>query len=186
MVAFVSGLAGLTPATRDMGTVFTIIGPFAVGFIELAAMSLAPLFCKPEDIGFASGMLASIRSACGSIAVAVYTTILTNRLTSTLTSDVGPAAVSAGLPESQVPALVAAIKGSTWAKFPGLTDSIRDAVQGQIPFAYAAAFKTVYLASLGFGFLAIVGSIMTKDPRKHLNDTGKLIAKTRQSSSTGG
>lgn len=63
MVAFVSSCASLTPSTKDMGVAFTILGPFFVGFIELAALSLAPLFCKAEDIGLSSGMLASIRAA---------------------------------------------------------------------------------------------------------------------------
>jgi hypothetical protein len=63
MVAFVSSCAALTPSTKGMGIAFTIMGPFFVGFIELAALALAPLFCKPEEIGVSSGMLASIRAA---------------------------------------------------------------------------------------------------------------------------
>jgi hypothetical protein len=52
-----------------MGIAFTIIGPFFVGFIELVSLAVVPLFYKPADIGLASGLLASIRSAGGSIAV---------------------------------------------------------------------------------------------------------------------
>ena len=63
MVAFVSACASLTPSTKNMGIAFTILGPFFVGFIELAALSLAPLFCRAEEIGVSSGMLASIRAA---------------------------------------------------------------------------------------------------------------------------
>lgn len=63
MVAFVSACASLTPDTKDMGIAFTILGPFFVGFIELAALALAPLFCMPDELGVSSGMLASIRAA---------------------------------------------------------------------------------------------------------------------------
>ncbi|KAF2104228.1 TRI12-domain-containing protein [Rhizodiscina lignyota] len=80
MVGFVAALAAFTPSTLKMGIAFTMIGPFFVGFIELASLALAPLFCKAADIGLASGLLASIRSAGGLIAVAVYVTILNNRL----------------------------------------------------------------------------------------------------------
>jgi hypothetical protein len=59
----VSACASLTPSTKAMGIAFTILGPFFVGFIELAAISLAPLFCKAEELGVSSGMLASIRAA---------------------------------------------------------------------------------------------------------------------------
>lgn len=66
--AFVAGLAGLTPQNLNLGIALTILGPFMVGVIELSALSLAPLFCKPEDLGLASGLLGTIRSGGASIA----------------------------------------------------------------------------------------------------------------------
>ncbi|CAK7208645.1 hypothetical protein SBRCBS47491_000162 [Sporothrix bragantina] len=170
MVAFVVSLAALTPDSKNAGVALTILGPFFVGFIELSSMSLAPLFCKPEDIGMASGMLASIRSAGGSIAVAVYQTILTNRLTTTLPAVVGSAAVAAGYPSADVHALALAVKAGTWQKLPNLTPEITSAILGAIPTAYGQAFKTVYLASLGFGGIALIGAFCTKDATKLLTD----------------
>ncbi|CAK7198194.1 hypothetical protein SEUCBS139899_000852 [Sporothrix eucalyptigena] len=186
MVGFVVSLASLTPETKSAGIALTILGPFWVGFIELSSMSLAPLFCKPEDIGLASGMLASIRAAGGSIAVAVYETILTNRLSTTLPAVVGAAAVAAGYPESDVATLAAAVKAGTWQKLPGLTQEITAAITGTIPTAYGQAFKTVYLASLGFGGIAIIGAICTKDATKLLTNKverrmhGKFVDGKRQ------
>jgi hypothetical protein len=170
MVGFVAALASLTPETKSTGIALTILGPFFVGFIELASLALAPLFCKPADIGLASGLLASIRSAGGSIAVAVYSTILQNRLQTTLPANIGPVAIAAGLPIGQVPALVAAAKAGKLVAFPGITEQITSAVTGVLPEAYAEAFKTVYLASLGFGAIAIVGCLFAKDAQKHLTD----------------
>ncbi|KAF1974292.1 fungal trichothecene efflux pump [Bimuria novae-zelandiae CBS 107.79] len=170
MVAFVSSCASLTPNTKDRGIAFTIIGPFFVGFIELAALALAPLFCKPEELGVSSGMLASIRAAGGSIAVAVYSTILTNRLSTTLPTMVGGAATNAGLPASDVPGVLAAVSAGTVAEAPGVNASVLAAIAQAVPIAYSQAFKTVYLASLGFGGIAIIGSLLTKDPEKHLTD----------------
>lgn len=170
MVAFVGACASLTPDTLHAGIAFTMIGPFFVGVIEVCALALAPLFCKPVDIGLASGLLASIRSAGGSIAVAVYSSILSNRLASTVPANVGPAAIAAGLPAEKVPALVTAVLGSKLATFPGLSDAGKAAVASVLPIAYSQAFKTVYLASLGFGGIAIVGCLFSKDAQKHLTD----------------
>ncbi|TGJ82061.1 hypothetical protein E0Z10_g6707 [Xylaria hypoxylon] len=170
MVGFVGSLAALTPASKNTGIALTLIGPFFVGIIELTALSVAPLFCKPEDIGLASGLLASIRSAGGSIAVTVYSTILSNRLKYTVPTNIGPAAVAAGLPEDQVPALATAVISGTLAKFPGLTTDITQAVSAVIPTAYSQAFQTVYLASFGFGAIAIVGCLFAKDARDLLTD----------------
>ena len=106
----------------------------------------------------------------GSIAVAVYSTILTNRLATTMPTVVGGAATAAGLPAADVPAVLAAISTSTLADVPGITDTIIAAVGAAVPTAYSQAFKTVYLASLGFGGVAIIGSLLTVDPEKHLTD----------------
>jgi hypothetical protein len=170
MVGFVAALASLTPETKSTGIALTILGPFFVGFIELASLALAPLFCKPADIGLASGLLASIRSAGGSIAVAVYSTIYQNRLKTTLPANIGPVAIAAGLRPAQVPALVAAAKAGKMAAFPGITAPIIAAVTKVLPEAYSQAFKTVYLASLGFGAIAIIGCLFSKDSQEHLTD----------------
>ncbi|KAI1177272.1 fungal trichothecene efflux pump [Nemania sp. FL0916] len=170
MVGFVGSLAALTPSSLNTGIALTLVGPFFVGVIELVALAIAPLFCKPEDIGLASGLLASIRSAGGSIAVTVYSTILSNRLTYTIPHNVGPVAVSAGLPEDQVPALVTAVLGGSLQKFPGLTKPIAQAVTSALPTAYSQAFQTVYLASFGFGAIAIIGCLFAKDARDLLTN----------------
>ncbi|GAW11571.1 hypothetical protein ANO14919_009180 [Xylariales sp. No.14919] len=170
MVGLVGSLAALTPKSLSTGIALTLVGPFFVGVIELTSLAIAPLFCKPEDIGLASGLLASIRSAGGSIAVTVYSTILSNRLKYTVPDNVGPAAVAAGLPENQVSALAAAVIGGTLQKFPGLTNDIAQAVTAVVPTAYSQAFQTVYLASFGFGAIAIVGCLFAKDARDLLTD----------------
>jgi hypothetical protein len=117
-----------------------------VGFIENCSLALAPLFLKPADIGAALGLLASIRSAGGSIAIAVYLAILNNRLSTALPNIVGGAAVDAGLSPSKVPDLLSAIAAGTLDQFSGLTKQIAAAVATALPNAYAA-FETVYLAS---------------------------------------
>ncbi|KAH8650071.1 fungal trichothecene efflux pump [Xylariales sp. PMI_506] len=170
MVGFVGALASLTPERLNMGIAFTILGPFFVGFIELASLALAPLFCKPSDIGLASGLLASIRSAGGSIAVAVYSTILSNRLATTVPDNIGPVAIAAGLPANEVSSLATAAISGKLASFPGITTAIESAVQAVLPTAYSQAFQTVYLASFGFGGIALVGCLFCQDAKKHLTN----------------
>ena len=102
--------------------------------------------------------------------MAVYSTILTNRLSTTIPSVVGGAALDAGLPEAQLPEVLAAVSAGTIAQVPGITQSVLSSIAQALPTAYGQAFKTVYLASLGFGGIAIIGSLLTVDPKKHLTD----------------
>lgn len=47
---------------------FTAIGGFGVGYLELITLIMCPLYCKPEDIGLASGFLGSAKQVAGTIA----------------------------------------------------------------------------------------------------------------------
>lgn len=166
MVGFVAALASLTPTDKNTGISLTILGPFFVGFIELTSLALAPLFCAAQDIGLASGLLASIRSAGGSVATTVYTTMMSNRLSSTILELVVPAAQDAGLGASQVPGLLSAIAAGDLSEY---STNIQEAVSASLPCAYAKAFKMVYLASIGFGGVAIIGCLISQDARVYLN-----------------
>lgn len=101
--------------------------------------------------------------------MAVYTTILNNRLTTTIPNVVGGAALEAGLQASEVPGVLEAVTAGTISDV-GLSSSVLSAITGAIPVAYSQAFKTVYLASLGFGGIAIIGSLLVVDPKKHLTN----------------
>lgn len=68
MVGFVTSLATLNPGNLGLGVALTILGPYFVGVIETASLALAPLFCRPEDLGLASGLLGSIRAGGASVA----------------------------------------------------------------------------------------------------------------------
>jgi len=73
-------------------------------------------------------MLALIKAVGGLIAIAVYLTILTNRLATTLPVMVGKAAVVAGLPVAEVPVLLAAALKGTLIEVPRITIAIITAI----------------------------------------------------------
>jgi Fungal trichothecene efflux pump (TRI12) len=188
MVGFLTGMAALTPSTKGLGIGLSLVGSFCVGFIELTSLAVAPLFCAPEDIGLAVGLISAIRSLGGSISgallnvhhlqeffgltsvVTVYVAIRDNRLLATLPNAIYPAALEAGYPSSRLPQLLAAVNAGKLSKLPDATSAVIAAVQKAAPIGYSQAYKTVYLASLAFGAIALMGSVFSKDPEKHLND----------------
>lgn len=70
------GLAVWLPCTHNLRLTlcadsyiqFTAIGGFFVGYLELITLIMCPLYCKPEDIGLASGFLGSAKQVAGTIA----------------------------------------------------------------------------------------------------------------------
>lgn len=105
--------------------------------------------------------------------MSIYVAILDRRLAVTIPHDVAEAAVSAGLPSGSVPDVLTAITNGTAAAMsavPGINGAIEAAVTNGLKTAYAASFSTVYLASIGFGGIAIIASLFTKDIDKHLTN----------------
>lgn len=83
-VAFVGITSAMVGATNCIGTLIVQLG------------------AKDEDIGLATGLLNSIRGVGGGMGVAIYSSLLNNRIASTWATEVGDAVVQAGLPASSV------------------------------------------------------------------------------------
>ncbi|PMD55689.1 siderophore iron transporter [Hyaloscypha bicolor E] len=159
---FLGGMAAVNASNRGLAIALTILAGLCVGALELITIIIAGLVCNPGDIGLASGLLGSFRQVSGSIAASIYVSILTNRLTTTLPANVAPAALNAGLPSADLPALFAALATGTATAMeavPGITPTVIAAVGDAVKVAYSQAFKTVYLTSIAFGGLSIIAAL---------------------------
>ena len=77
---FTAALSAATTNTRAMAATFVAFSGFSVGAIESVIYTLCPLTLAPEDIGLAIGVMLSVRLILPCISVAIYLTVLTNRL----------------------------------------------------------------------------------------------------------
>jgi hypothetical protein len=112
-----------------------------------------------EEIDTAGGLSGSIRSFGSILAVAIYATTLTNRLSTTIPSNVVPAAEETGLPASSIPAPISDLGGTTSLNStaaPGINPRILDAASLAYRVANAQAYRTVFLASFAFGSLGMI------------------------------
>ncbi|KAK8073250.1 hypothetical protein PG994_004149 [Apiospora phragmitis] len=169
--AFIASLAGVVGPEGHTGViVLGILGTFAVGFNENIAFPGVTLLFDACDIGLAVGALASIRSMGGAVAQALYVSVLNTRLAERLAADVGPAAVRAGLPESSLAALFAAIKVSVddLSEVPGATREVIDVVRAGVRDSYVESFKVVFYATIPFGVLLVVFACLVPDMEKYL------------------
>ncbi|KAK8102197.1 hypothetical protein PG984_015343 [Apiospora sp. TS-2023a] len=188
--AFIASLAGVIgPGESSSHTGVIVLGIFAtvaVGFNENIAFPGVTLLFDACDIGLAVGALASIRSMGGAVAQALYSSVLNTRLAENLASDVGPAAVRAGLPESSLPALLAAIKLGDYSEVPGATGRVLDVVVAGVRDSYVASFKVVFYATIPFGFLLVLFACLVPDMEKYLtgNVARRLQSKDTEKGST--
>jgi hypothetical protein len=86
---------------------------------------------------------------------------------------VAPAALSAGLPSANLPALFAAIAAGTPTALeavPGIDPAIIEAVGAAVKVAYSQAFKTVYLTSIAFGGISIIAALFITSIDEFMTD----------------
>lgn len=170
MTAFVGGMAAATQHTRSLAVAMIIMGSIPVGYIELMALTTAPLCLDADDIGLASGVLGSTRSALATVATSVYVAILSNKQATNIPKYVGPAAISAGLPQSSVPALLSALQSNNFTSVVDVTPQIISAAGAALQEADSKSFQVVFLSSLAFGGCAIIAALNTPNLEDKFNN----------------
>ena len=99
------------------------------------------------------------RFAGGAVAISVYTAFLTNVQGTEAFRTVPAAATTAGLPQSSVAALLAAIPlgSAAIAKVPGVSMDIIIVAGAAFQQSYVVGLRTTALSSLPFGIIGIIG-----------------------------
>ncbi|KAH3918753.1 hypothetical protein HBH56_024320 [Parastagonospora nodorum] len=152
--------------TMSRAATLLSFGVFFVGWTEGAAITIVTLAAKDQfALGTASGVAGSIRFLISSIAATVYTVILSNRLTTTIASQVPPALLAAGLPSTSIPSFISAfaLGPTAFAAIPGVTPEIIAAGSSAYKQANADAYRTVFLSNIAFSGVAIVCSLLLPD-----------------------
>jgi len=170
LLSFSAAMVSIRPGEQAKGIGLMFMACFSVGIIETCSLALAPLACKTEDLGAALGALGSIRSGGASVATAIYSTILSNKLGKFVPEYVAPAALQAGLPSDSLPSLFTNLAAGTLADVPGITPSITAAVAVANSRAGADSFKYVWYAVIAFAVLALGAACLTIDYGEYLTD----------------
>jgi hypothetical protein len=136
-----------------------------IGYNEIIALSNAMISIpNHQEIGTAGGLATAGRASIAAVCQTVYNTILSNRLLVTIPQTIVPAVTAAGLHQESVQALLEALKLNTpaaWAAVPGLNSEITAVAIEANQYAYAAAYKTVFLSSLAFTGLSVIMSLLS-------------------------
>lgn len=101
-------------------------------------------------------MAFSARAIGGAFGSAVLDAIINGHLKSNYASAVGSSAVQAGLPQSEVPALLAALAAGTLSGVQGATPAIWSAAAEESKWQYAKAYQLAWASVIPFVVLALV------------------------------
>jgi hypothetical protein len=146
---------------------------FFVGYNEAVVLPICSMRIRDQqEIGTAIGVAGSARSAISTVFATIYTVVLTNRITDTLTHQVPAALVEAGLPVTSVAGYMTAIAGggtpAALAAVQGLTPAIEAAGALGYRVAYMDAYRTVFYVSIAVGVITIAISFFIPNVEEHM------------------
>lgn len=149
------------PLNRHLTIGLMVPGILAIGMAEGVGIALNtfPLRTQ-EEIGTAGGLSGTIRAFSVAVGTVVYTTILNNRLSSTISTNVVPVMVDAHLPSSNFTTIIKSLNNGLPLTGPksavGLNAQLAGAIQAAYRVACADAYRTVFLSTLSFTGLSLI------------------------------
>lgn len=173
MVAFIGAIAAANPSTKAMSIVLCALGCISVGVIEVLGIIAAPFTVAPGDLGLASGFLGSCRSSLGSVAIAIFSSILTTERNSEVPPRIGALASEDNLSAATVKeVLTYGLTGqvTALAKLTEIPVSRLSAYVDAIQQANITAFRMVFFSSLAFGGISIVCAFFVRSFNSHFTN----------------
>ncbi|KAG7133981.1 Trichothecene efflux pump TRI12 like protein [Verticillium longisporum] len=172
MVVFGALLALGTPDRKGLMIAMIFLSEVGFGWAQYLSIAFIQFGTDQVELGISGGLAGVARFAGGSVAISVYTTILTNVQSTEAARIVPAAATAAGLPESSVAALMAALPlgSAALAQVPGISPDIMAAAGAAFQQSYVVGLRTTALSSLSFGVIGIIACVCCQDIGPRMND----------------
>ena len=164
-VVFGGLLALCTPYNKGTMIAITFLEQFFFGWAQYEAVAFVQLGVEQLDLGASGGLAGVARFGGGSLAVSVYTSVLTNTQTKKAAEIVVRAGTDNGLTQAAAKQLLAALSLGAKAieAVPGINPAAITAASSAFLESYAHGLRMTALASLGFGGLGIVMCLLCED-----------------------
>lgn len=102
MAVFLGLNATVNQHTPARAVVFVGLASAMIGATNILSILIVQLGSRDDDIGVATGLVNSTRMVGGAVGVAIYSSLLANRVSKTWARDIGKAVLGAGLPASSL------------------------------------------------------------------------------------
>jgi hypothetical protein len=147
------------------------------GWAQYESVAFTQLGVPQQDLGFSGGLAGMARYAGGSLATAIYTTILQNTQSSRAASTLPSAAIAAGMSPENAQKLLAAfpLGASAIAQVPGTTAEALQAATLAFKWSYAHGLKVVALSSLAFGGVGLICCFFCEDLGPKMTDKTEVF-----------
>lgn len=171
-VLFGGLLALVTPTNKSLMIALVFLEQFTFGWAQYEAIIFVQLGVDQLDLGASGGLAGVARFGGGSLAVAVYTSVLTNTQASKANDIVVAAGMNNGLTRAAASQLLGALSlgADAIAAVPGVNPAAIAAAGAAFLDSYAYGLKMTAYTSLGFGGLGILMCFLVEDVGPKMNN----------------
>ncbi|MCJ1302217.1 hypothetical protein MMC08_005020 [Hypocenomyce scalaris] len=187
MTAASAASAIVTPYTNVASTLLVCLSSYGVSATSAVAMTIVQLNTRHEYLGVAAALTSLARNTGGAIGTTIYSSILANKVAANLSPDAAVPMAKAGIPLADIPGVLTALTtGQGLSSLASLTQTQLGVAQLGVKWAYAHAFRTVWLSSLAFGIIGIItvsfvsdcAPLMTRNVEIKLEEGAHITAHT--------
>ncbi|KAK4870079.1 hypothetical protein LT330_005133 [Penicillium expansum] len=162
MVVFGSLLGIVTPTNQGTMIAFIFLSQAGFGWALYLSIAITQMGVEHKNLGVSGGISGCIRFAAGAVATSIYQTVYSNTLAKYTAIYVPSAAISAGLPDSKIPDLMAVVSQGA-AAMKSYTPAVVVAAEAALSQAYCKAIFVVAMVSMAFGILGLAACLCCKD-----------------------
>ncbi|OSS50101.1 hypothetical protein B5807_05092 [Epicoccum nigrum] len=164
-------MASITVKRKGMAIAFSFLAGWTIGWGEVIAAIIVQYVVPDEDLGVAFSVISAARTIFGSIFTAAFIAVYTNKVPSYLASIVPARVLAAGLPGSQLEALMtaaAAANQGALTEIEGMTPELLFTTNIAVSDAYSKAYAYVYYFAVAVGVVTIAASVCMRNFDKYL------------------
>lgn len=177
MTLFGGLMALATPYNKGLMIAFTFLMQSFFGWAQYESVAFTQLGVPQEELGISGGLAGVGRYAGGSLATAIYVSVLTNTQKSRAAATLPQAAIAAGLDPKYAQQLLSAFSlgSSAIEAVPGINSSIIAAATDAYKWSYAHGLKITALSSLSFAGLGLICCILCLDIGDKMNGKTEIF-----------
>jgi len=166
-----AGLSTLTPDTLARALGLTFMSGCGTGWVSVSLIVCIQLACDDHNIGLASMLIGSFRAAGGTVALAIYSTVLGNKTRQALPGRIGAEVIPMGVAPQDLGRFLKFLAAKDYKsalQIPGVTMEVLLAAKEGSKWAYSDGFRYLYFTAMSFAAAALVVSFFTKDVSKNM------------------
>jgi len=163
LLALFTGVQAIvTPESHIASTALVVLIGGCLATANIFQVTIVQLVVAHEYIGVATALVTTARSVGGSVATAIYTSILKNKLPTFIPKYMALPLAMAGVPPASLPAVIGALStGQGLEALATLTPAQLEVGIYGLKESYAHSFRIVYLVTIAFGVLGTIAVSFT-------------------------